>query len=253
MDMVADVVTRILSIRETRQIRVRQPLRRLFAVCDDDQTLDILRRYEEHVKDELNIKKIELLHILEFEHFKNYSVSGNSKSIGPKFKDKAKLIQKQLEEISKQRGEVLSKIVLAHQNGQSYCLTIDGDTYDLDARKDIAVTEHLPEFFVIDVCGNPTLYLDIEITDELKREGRARDIVRHIQQTRKDTGLEIQDHIRLQLGCAESDLQTAIAEHKEYICRETLCDEFEVVDSLSDATKEIKLGGYLLQLRVEKK
>jgi isoleucyl-tRNA synthetase len=247
MDMIADVVTRILSIRETKQIRVRQPLQRLIAQAGEDHQ-EVLRRYQDHILDELNIKNLEFGSVSDYV---TYVIKPNNKALGPKYGKELSAVKQALEAAAAHDAAEIAKHA---RDGLSIYLQDPEGQFQWDLHpNDIEIEETFPETLIVDQAAEPALALDIEITDELKREGWARDIVRHIQQTRKDTGLEIQDHILLQLGCADDELQTAIAEHRYYICSETLCDDCEVLDSLSDATKEIKLGGNILQLRVEKK
>ncbi len=247
MDMVADVVTRILSIRETRQIRVRQPLKRLIIIADVTQE-NTLIKFKNHILDELNIKKIEFSDSIA--KYASVQITTVKKYVGPKYGKDMSTIQSI---IDSQNKAIKERYVQTWRKGENVILTLDGKQWIIEPQM-VAFQNAFPETLCLSGDEKePKLILDIEITNELKREGWARDIVRHIQQTRKDIGLEIQDHIRLHLGCQDADLQTAIEEHRDYICSETLCDECEVVNSLSDVTKEIKLGGHPLQLHVEKK
>jgi len=247
MDMIADIVSRTLGERKKSQIRVRQPLGRLmlYAAEEDRQTFI---KYEDHILDELNVKTLEFYD--DPSKFMTPEINVNKRSIGPKYGKDVGVITELAENFAK------SSPLKAARKKEGDTITLqspEGKQYDLLIPEDIEIKYNMKENLFLNEEQNPTLILDTTITDELRKEGWARDIVRHIQQTRKDIGLEIQDHIRLQLGCTDAELQTAITEHRDYICRETLCDECEVLDSLSDETKEIKLGGFSLQLRVEKK
>jgi len=247
MDMIADIVSRTLGERKKSQIRVRQPLGRLmlYAAEEDRQTFI---KYEDHILDELNVKTLEFYD--DPSEFMTPEINVNKRSIGPKYGKDVGVITELAENFAKS-----NPLRAAHKKeGDTITLqSPEGKQYDLLIPEDIEIKYNMKENLFLNEEQNPTLILDTTITDELRKEGWARDIVRHIQQTRKDIGLEIQDHICLQLGCKETELQTAIAEHQDYICSETLCDVCEVVDSLSDATKEIKLGGHPMKLRVEKK
>jgi len=242
MDLVADIVTRVLSIRETRQLRVRQPLPRLIAVVDVSLSAT-LKRYEGHLLDELNIKKLEFTASLDA--YVTYAVKTNNKTLGPKFGKDLKTISDLL---TQQTPHQVAQTVSA---GTALTLTNGSETWQLEP-EDITVETSYPENLILSDNAEPKILLDIEITDELRREGWARDIVRHIQQTRKDIGLEIQDHIHIQWHTDSDPLRQALQSHHDYICRETLCDQLIPTDSLPEATRQISLDQSQLSLSVTK-
>ena len=84
------------------------------------------------------------------------------------------------------------------------------------------------------------------------REGFARDIIRNVQQQRKDSGLEIQNHIKMRWFAEDENIVTAMAEHGEYICSETLCDGIGRAESAIDDGNEVKLGTAALCFEIEK-
>jgi len=243
MDLVADVVSRVLSIREGRQIRVRQPLSRLIAVADEKQH-EALQRYEEHIRDELNIKKLEFAASLD--QFISYSISGNNKSLGPKFGRELKKISELLAQ------QDARSIAQRAAKGENVDLQDGEKTYTLQP-EDIVVGRSTTDNLVVADQAEPALILDIEITEALQREGLARDIVRHIQQRRKDIGLEIQDHIRIQWASDSPELQAALVEHQAYIQSETLCDSLSCEERLEGQnTKEIDLNTGKIQVAIRK-
>ena len=242
MDMIADVVSRVLSVRETQQIRVRQPLPRLIAVTDNNQA-NTLERYTEHILNELNIKKLEFADSLDA--FVSYSVKANNKLLGPKYGKDLKTIAQLLAD------KPVHEVVQVVSQGGSIDLTNGPNNWQLQA-DEIIVESNYPETIVLSENAEPKLIVDIEISDELRREGWARDIVRHIQQTRKEIDLQIQDHIRVQWQTDNQNIQKAIMEHKNYIEKETLCEEMTEMENGSEPTKEIAIGDSKLMLLVEK-
>ncbi|MCF7958059.1 MAG: DUF5915 domain-containing protein, partial [Phycisphaerae bacterium] len=242
MDMVADVVNKVLSVRETRQIRVRQPLKRLILVADETDG-PALKRFESHILDELNIKELQLAD--NAGDYVTYEVKCNMKTLGPKFGRDIKTLTGLLAELPVQ--EVVDSV----SNAQLITLSNDEDSWELSP-EDIVVTRNFPESLVVTDTPRLTLIVDIEINDELKREGMARDIVRHIQQTRKDTGLEIQNHIKITWQTNDDTLKEAINEHQDYIRSETLCDEMGNGDVAGPDVKEVNITGTTLKLQVEK-
>lgn len=243
MDMVADVVSRVLSIRESQQIRVRQPLRRLI-VAVNDESRKVLKNFESHILEELNIKKLELVDGLE--KYIRYEVKPNAKSVGPKFGKEMRTITELLAK------ESAKEVAQSIGRGESIVLEKDTKKWEL-MPKDVAVVQKLAENLVVNDSVEPVLIVDTAITEELRQEGFARDIVRHIQQIRKEIGLEIQDRINLRFDSSEESVQAAINEHRKYICQETLCDEIEQLRASEAANfKEVKIGGATVKLAVAK-
>ncbi|MBN2374845.1 MAG: isoleucine--tRNA ligase [Sedimentisphaerales bacterium] len=244
MDLVADTVSRVLSIRETRQIRVRQPLSRLIIASGDEATREALGRFEAHLLDELNIKKLEFAGNLDT--YVSYSLKPNHKAMGPKFGKDMKLIAGALEEAD------ASEVAKAVSAGQEFSVGAGDKTWEL-AAEDVVVETDFAETLAVSEAVEPALVLDIELTEELQREGFARDVVRHIQQIRKDIGLEIQNHIAVRFKAEADGLRAALEEYHDYIKSETLCDDLgPAADGELEAAKEIKIAGELMQLVVRK-
>jgi len=245
MDLVADVVSQVLGMRKKRQIRVRQPLNQL-VVFFSEEDVPVLKKYEEHIKDELNVKHIEYTN--DIYSYMWFEVRPNNKILGSKYGKDLKIITKLLSE--KDPESVARRVLL----GQ--CITLnDGNSKWVLNPDEINLRNNYDSKYevIADEITHTALLLDIEITDELRREGFARDVVRHIQQIRKDIGLEIQNHIRVSYQTGNDDLNAAIREHHDYIRRETLCDEMTGVRELSgENAQEIKIGAALLTLLVRK-
>ncbi len=241
MDMVADVVSRTLSVREAQQIRVRQPLAKLTVIAGDKEA-ETTRKYQDHILDELNIK--ELAFAGAADGLVSYVIKPNFKTMGPKFGKDMKLIGAALGKAD------ASTIVAQVNNGQMVVLESDGNRWEL-APEDLQVDTKCPDNLVV-AAGNPTLILDVEITDALRREGYARDMVRHIQQTRKDTGLEIQNRITVIFQSDDPELIATIDEYRSYICSETLCDAITAETISGDNGVEVEFGDKKMKLIVTK-
>ena len=244
MDLVADTVSRVLSIRETKQIRVRQPLARLIIAASEEGVRQTLQRFQPHLLDELNIKKLELVDNLD--DYLTYTLQPNKKLLGPRFGRDLSAIAQLLAQQDPR------PLVQALTNGQDITLQTGDNTWQLQP-DDIIVERIFPEHLVVSDAVEPALILDIEITEPLHREGLARDLVRHIQQLRKDVGLEIQDHIKVKYHSDAETIKEAIDEHQDYICRETLCQEMTAADQPgANNCKEITIGGALVNLAINK-
>ncbi|MCH9021879.1 MAG: isoleucine--tRNA ligase, partial [Planctomycetes bacterium] len=233
MDMVADVVSRALGIREKKQIRVRQPLGRLLIYAQQGEA-EILKKYEDQILDELNVKQLEYPQTLD--GLMQYEVSLNRKTLGPKYGKEMKRIAELL--AKKSAKEIAAKLdkdreIILESGSDRWILGTDDILLEKCYEQDIEASDE----------AEPKLFLDIKITEPLRREGLARDMVRHIQQLRKESGLEIQDRIRVNWHSQDEALCAAVGEHESYIRTETLCDEMTLLDSFDEnQTKGIKMG-----------
>ena len=118
---------------------------------------------------------------------------------------------------------------------QRYELALNGEPIPLTV-EDVEITsEDIPGWSVARE-GNLTVALDINVTDELKKEGVARDLVNRIQNLRKDQGLDVQDKISVRVERGNALIDDAIETHKAYISQETQATELVLVDTLSEAT-----------------
>ncbi len=238
MDMVADVVSRTLSIREAKQLRVRQPLGRLIVVTDEHGR-KVLERFRQHINEELNIKNLEVVSSLD--SYVSYSIKPNFKTLGPKLGKDMKIVGSLI--ASAEPGNIAAAVAAREK------VTLGAFTLEPE---DFLVEKHIAEYLVLSDSVQPVLMLDTKVTPELLREGLARDIVRHIQQLRKDSGLEITDRIVVEYNSSQADVLAAIDEHRSYICDETLCDSLTTGNKLKDP-KEIKAGGMEMTLALAKK
>ena len=243
MDLVADVVSGVLSIRETRQIRVRQPLQKLVVQPTDASMEEVVQRYRAHILDELNVKELETGDVTAMQQF---SLKPVHKNLGPKFGKDVKVVIGLLNEADAR------EIALQVNQGKEIALQKDGQSYAL-AAEDIEVVQETVENMAFANERHFALALDTTITNQLRREGYARDMVRHIQQMRKDSGLEIQDRITVQWHSPDDDLQAAVGEHDDYIRSETLCDQLAQSEELNGGEpREIKIGAAAVKLSLQK-
>jgi isoleucyl-tRNA synthetase len=237
MDMVADVVSRTLSIREAKQLRVRQPLGRLIVVTDNNGG-EVLQRFRQHINEELNVKNLEVAPSLE--SYVSYSAKPNFKTLGPKLGKDLKAVGGL---IASADAGAIARAVEAKEKVTLGAFTLEPE--------DFLVEKSIAEHLVLSDSTQPVLILDTQVTPELMREGLARDIVRHIQQLRKDSGLEITDRIVVEYGSTQPEVLAAIDEHRSYICSETLCDSMTASGN-SENGRQIKAGGMEMTLSLRK-
>jgi len=242
MDAAADFVSRVLSLRKARQIRVRQPLPSVTAACRGERTAQALKRFEHHILDELNVKKLVVTG--DASEIVSYSLKPNFAVLGPKFGKAAQAIAKALSSVDA-RGAARKL-----ESGETVSVTVDGETYELGT-DEVGVETTCPDNIALHDAPDMTIALDTSLTDELIAEGMVRDLVRHIQILRKDCGLEMDDRIVLSYSTDSAALKAAVEAWLDYIKAETLAEETRYAIA-GEADKQIKIGGHEIGLKIEK-
>ncbi|MBK7130973.1 MAG: isoleucine--tRNA ligase [Crocinitomicaceae bacterium] len=214
MDIAQKVSSMVLSLRKKEQIKVRQPLQRIMVpVLDKDFTRRI-EDVKEIILSEVNIKQIELL-----EDTNGIIV----KKIKPNFKTIGKKYGKQMKAITELAKNWTNADIQKIESQNGWNGTIDGAEIILEMEDFEITTDDIPGWLVASE-GRMTVALDVTLTDELKREGIAREIINRVQNLRKDSGLEVNDRIHLTIDTNDL-VRQAIESNKEYICNEVLAKE----------------------------
>lgn len=229
MDLVLDICSSALFIRSRENIRVRQPLQSLLIITDNSE---IFKDFEELIKDEINVKSISYSNDLTIHA--DLKLSINFQALGKRLPGKMKEIiaaSKQGKWESK-----FEKMVIAGEEllPEEFSLVLEP--------KNSQGTKSLSN-------NKGMIFLDSKISEELKREGVARDLIRSIQQARKDAGFAVSDRIKLKL-ISESDLSTVLAEHSSFIEEQTLAEineEFE-----EDFMAKAQLEDMSVQINIKK-
>ncbi|MBZ4037351.1 isoleucine--tRNA ligase [Flavobacterium sp. 17A] len=216
----------VLSLRKKEMIKVRQPLQKvMIPVLDENQRAEI-EAISDLVKAEVNVKEIELLDDASGILVKQ--IKPNFKALGPRFGKDMGLISKEIQGFSAEQINQLDKqgtldIVIA---GNSVTLSLE----------DVEITSQDIEGWLVANSNGITVALDITISEELKNEGIARELVNRIQNIRKDSGFEVTDKIKVQIK-RDGILEDAVSKNEDYIKSETLTDELVFVDSLENGTE----------------
>lgn len=240
MDIVRQTVSMGRSLRIAHSIKVKQPLKALHLVTKDKEERAILHEMQELIAEELNIKEIVFREneeeLVEYKAKANFKVLG--KILGPHMKEAAPLIEK-----------ISSHEIQSILDGST--LSIDLPNFGpLELTKDSILVQRLEKenLYVLNE-GSLTIALDTQITKELLQEGAAREIIRAVQNLRKESGLEMSDRISL---CLElpSDLTQAFELFSSHICKETLCDSYKLNENL--ATNELSCGGQSVKISLAK-
>ncbi len=242
MDVVVNVVSQVLALREQAQIRVRQPLAELRVAPADEAMGHALQRFEAQLLEEVNVKQLTL--VADAHELMQRRARANLASVGPRFGAATKQIAAALDAADG------SEVAAALAESGSYVLGIDGDEYEL-SRDDIDLEEVAPENTVVSEQVGTVAALDIALTPELEAEGLARDVVRHIQQLRKERDLEMSDRIRAAYTTDAAKLQQAIETFGEYIRAEVLADSLDQAEAPGPDAKQVTVQGMELGIDLE--
>jgi isoleucyl-tRNA synthetase len=214
MDIAQKVSSMVLSLRKKEQIKVRQPLQRIMVpVLDKDFTRRI-EDVKEIILSEVNIKAIELL---------EDTAGIIIKKIKPNFKTIGKKYGKQMKAITELAKNWTNADIQKIEAAGGWKGEVLGDPIELDMEDFEISTDDIPGWLVASE-GRMTVALDVTLTDELKREGIAREIINRVQGLRKDSGLEVTDKINVTVDTNEL-VKSAIEANKEFICNEVLAKE----------------------------
>ncbi|CAC9972358.1 isoleucine--tRNA ligase [Flavobacterium panici] len=216
----------VLSLRKKEMIKVRQPLQKvMIPVLDENQRAEI-EAISDLVKAEVNVKEIALLD--DDSGILVKQIKPNFKALGPRFGKDMGLISKEIQAFSADQINQLDKqgtldIVIA---GNNVTLSLE----------DVEITSQDIEGWLVANSNGITVALDITISEELKNEGIARELVNRIQNIRKDSGFEVTDKIKVQIK-RNGPLEEAVSKNEDYIKSETLTDNLVFVDALENGTE----------------
>ena len=232
----------ILSLRKLSDNKVRQPLQKVMIPVLNDAMKANLEAVSELLKQEVNVKEIQLLTNEEASSLLVKSIKPNFKTLGPKF-------GKEMKAISAATALLTNEEIVKLEQSGKIDLLIDNKSLTLDLEDFEIATKDIPGWTV---ASNSilTVALDLQLTEELINEGVARELVNRIQNLRKETGLEVTDKIKLNLKNDES-IVNAVNQNKDYICSETLTEELVLQDEVVDGA-EVDINGLVTQIAITK-
>jgi isoleucyl-tRNA synthetase len=223
------------AARAQAKAKVRQPLRRAVIVANDAERAAISASAD-LVKAELNVKELDF--VSEEAELVSYAVKPNYRSLGPRFGKRMPQVAAAVEALD----PVHVARVMAE--GGEVGINVDGDEHAIGA-DEVTLSLQPLEGYEVEAEAGHAVALQLELDDELRREGLAREIVHAVQNARKEAGLEITDRIELNLG-GDEELLTAAREHEGYVAGEVLATgiAYEAVDGVTTKLdgKELLIG-----------
>ena len=240
MQMAQDVTSMVLALRRKVNIKVRQPLQCIMVPVVDEEQKRHIEAVKELILNEVNVKELKFVDGAEGVLVKK--VKCDFKKLGPKF-------GKQMKAVAAAVTGMSQEAIAEFERNGSYTFDIDG-TQAVVAVSDVEIySEDIPGWLVANE-GRLTVALEVTVTEGLRREGIARELVNRIQNIRKSSGFEITDKIKVVLS-KNSLTDDAVNEYNTYICNQVLAASLTLADEVSEAT-ELELDDCTLRVNVTK-
>jgi isoleucyl-tRNA synthetase len=236
MDLAQRISSLTHSLRKTAKVRVRQPLKRILVPVLDAKIQQQIESVSDLIMSETNVKAVEF--VGDDAGILNKSVKADFKSLGQKYKQQVKEVVAIINGFSKDDIRNIEKDGKLNKGG-----------FDL-VLEDVQIISQEVAGFSVQTEGNLTVALDIELDDELRKEGIARDFVNRVQNLRKDSGLEVQDKINIDITKVDAFVKSALDTHKDYICVETQALKMDFSDALTDA-QVFEIEEYRFEVKIE--
>jgi isoleucyl-tRNA synthetase len=222
------------AAREAAAIKVRQPLQRLVCVAPgfDDDDLEALVPL---LKMELNVKRVDFA--TSADALVTLEAKPNFRSLGKKFGKKTPLAAEAIKAFTNDQLRLFLK-------GEPLVVTVDGETHALD-QDDVTIIRRASGALVVEEDGGFFAAIDPAVTQELKLEGLARELISRVQRMRKEAALAVSDRIVLTV-CGSDEIRAVVSAHREWIASEVLATELVFAEELTGryvATQEFDLDG----------
>jgi isoleucyl-tRNA synthetase len=229
----------VLSLRKKEKIKVRQPLQKMMIPVLDVRIKEQLRKVEHYILSEVNVKQIEYVHDTE---------GIIKKKVKPNFRELGKRVGSKMKALQNAVAAFNQNDITALDVEKRLLLNLEGEEFELLAADVEILTEDIPGWLIASE-GSLTVALDINISDALRHEGNARELVNKLQNLRKDKDFNVLDKIKVQL-VRNQVLEETLANYKDYISNEILAKDIALVDSLNDFD-EIEMNDEVVKVKVE--
>ncbi len=212
METVLDIVVLGRSTRNASGLKNRQPLSKIIVATAEKMSLS--NELISLIEDELNVQAVEFVH--DAKEYLNYDLKPQLKILGPKYGSKIGAIRNYLASCD------AIQVVDTVNRGETFSFDVDGETVEL-SKEDLLISPISKEGFTSESDGKMTVVLSTELTPELVELGLVRELISKVQQTRKDTGFEVTNHIKIYVS-ASSEIEDVLKKYVDTICQDTLAD-----------------------------
>ncbi|MCD7969991.1 MAG: isoleucine--tRNA ligase [Alistipes sp.] len=240
MDVAQRISSMVLALRRKVNIKVRQPLTRIMVPILEEGLKGRIERVENLIKSEVNVKGIDLIE--DTAGLITKKIKPNFKTLGPRYGKYMKAISALVAGFSQ---EDISRL----ERDGAAVLDVEGQSLDVTLADFEITSEDMPGWLVA-TEGKLTVALDVTVTDELRREGVARELINRIQNIRKESGFEVTDKITVRLSDNPS-VSPAVQQHRDYISSQVLATELALeADPAGDFISEADIDGVVIKIAV---
>lgn len=233
-----NITSMVFSLRKKENVKVRQPLQKVLIPVLDKKTEEQILAVAELIKQEVNVKELQLINAEEASHLIVKQIKPNFKTLGSRLGKDMKVVGNEINNLS---AEQISSL---EREGK-----IDIQGYEITLNDVEISTKDIPGWTVTS-DGKTTVALDLKMTDELKSEGIAREFINRIQNLRKEKDFDLTDRINIVLE-ENTPFLEQIKQNETYISSEVLSNKIEIVSSLSNFN-EIDIDDINFKVNVEK-
>jgi len=240
MQIAQDISSMTLALRRKVNIKVRQPLHTLLVSAVDEHQRAAVEAVQDIILNEVNVKELK------------FADAGSNilvKKVKPDFKKLGPRYGKVMKALAAAIQAMTQEEIATFERDRSFTFPIDGNACTVLTDDVEIISEDIPGWLVANE-GRLTIALDITVTDELRREGLARELVNRLQNLRKSSGLEITDHIRVTLAPAE-EMEGVLETYGDYIRRQVLADAITTTERSADMT-DLEFDDFQLPVKIEK-
>ena len=240
MQIAQDISSMVLALRRKVNIKVRQPLQTIMVPVVDAHQQESIEAVKALILNEVNVKELKFVDNAAGVLVKR--IKPDFKKLGPRFGKGMKAVAAAIQAMSQAD-------INAFEQAGTFTLTVDGQPAVVERADVEIISEDIPGWLVANE-GRLTVALDITVTDALRKEGLARELVNRVQNLRKNNGYDVTDKITVTILSNEM-MDAALDTYKEYIAGQVQAVSVEVTDAISDAT-ELDFEDFKLLVRIEK-
>lgn len=240
MQLAQDISSMALSLRKKVNIKVRQPLKQIMVPILAEHEQENVEAVKDLILSEINVKEI---------NFVNDAAGILVKRIKPDFKKLGPKCGKNMKTVASLLQSLPQEDIAKLDKSGSYELTVDGNVIVIDKNDVEILSEDIPGWMVAN-NGSITIALDITITDTLKKEGIARELINRIQNIRKTSGFEITDKIKVSIE-KNTNVDSAVEEFRDYISSQVLAKEIVLTDHIENPV-ELDLDEFKVNVDIKR-
>ena len=240
MQMAQDVSSMVLALRRKVNIKVRQPLQTIMVPVVDAHQQESIEAVKALILNEVNVKELKFVDNAAGILVKK--IKPDFKKLGPRYGKIMKALAAAIQAMSQDKINAFEKV-------GTFTLTVEGQEAMIERADVEIISEDIPGWLVANE-GRLTVALDITVTENLRKEGLARELVNRIQNLRKSSGYDITDKISVTV-LSNDGMDEAIKDFNSYIANQVLAVSVEITDVISDAT-EMDFEDFKLSVRIEK-